>query len=235
VICDLDGTLVDTRDGIVDTFQAVLRLAGYAPPPREEILPFIGLPLDFMFRHFLTRELAGRVASPVAAKEQLLARAVPELIVAYRRRYHELVTPNTRAYPEVADALSELRARGLLLAVATSKLTAIATEALSAAGLLPQFDLVYGMDAVSRPKPAPDLAEKCVDSLHGTPSRAIVVGDAVHDVEMGRAAGCATCAVTYGAQSRDELLLGRPDHLIDSFSELLPIVLTSGQRIRSAD
>lgn len=225
MICDLDGTLVDTREGIVDTFRAVLDLAGYPPPAREEILPFIGLPLDLMFRHFLARDAAAGRASSSVAREDVLARVVPELIAAYRRRYHEEVTPTTRAYPEVADTLAELRARGVLLAVATSKLTTIATEALLAAGLLPQFALVYGMDAVSRPKPAPDLATKCLDDLGVPASRALVVGDAVHDVEMGRAAGCATCAVTYGAQSRDELLLSRPDHLIDRLPDLLPIVL----------
>ena len=227
MICDLDGTLVDTRDGIVDTFRAVLELAGYPPPERAEILPLIGLPLDFMFRHFLARDVNVGKAAPSAAGQDELARVVPELIAAYRRRYHEQVTPTTRAYPEVADTLAELRSRGVLLAVATSKLTTIAAEALLAAGLLPLFALVYGMDAVSRPKPAPDLATKCLDDLGVDPSRAIVVGDAVHDVEMGRAAGCETCAVTYGAQSRDELLLGRPTHLIDSFPALLPIVLGS--------
>ncbi len=225
MICDLDGTLVDTRDGIVDTFQAVLDLAGYPPPTRAEILPFIGLPLDFMFRHFLTRNGTGDEVAGSAEQQALLARVVPDLIAAYRRRYHELVTPSTQAYPEVAETLTELRSRGVLLAIATSKLTAIATESLSAAGLLPLFALVYGMDAVSRPKPAPDLALKCLEDLGVSPSRAIVVGDAVHDVEMGRAAGCATCAVTYGAQSRDQLLLGLPDHLIGRFSELLPLVL----------
>jgi len=225
VICDLDGTLVDTREGIANTFRAVLELAGYAAPDREEILPFIGLPLDSMFRHFLTREQAAGSDALCGSSGDPLEEVVSGLIAAYRARYHERVTPVTRAFPEVAETLADLHARGVHLAVATSKLTSIATDALSAAGLLPLFALVYGMDAVARPKPAPDLATKCLIELGVPGSRALVVGDAIHDVEMGRAAGCVTCAVTYGAQSRDDLLLGRPDYLADTFSEVLALVV----------
>jgi phosphoglycolate phosphatase len=193
-----------------------------------------------MFRHFLAHpfgasatiradasrrpptELSVTAQSP--AEAQRIAHAVSGLIDAYRRLYHERVTPNTRALPEVPDTLARLRANGLRLAVATSKLTRIADEALAAAGLQPLFDRVFGMDAVERPKPEPDLALKCLAELRVPAGRALVVGDAVHDVEMGRAAGCATCAVTYGAQSREELARSEPNFLIDRFSEVIPLV-----------
>jgi phosphoglycolate phosphatase len=237
LICDLDGTLVDTREGIVDTFQAVLSLAGLPAPSREDIMPYIGLPLDFMFRHFLAwrRPEIGGAPSTRGSRSRAdldtpstdpdwLSAVVADLIAAYRQRYHELVTPTTRAFPGVRETLESARSLGIRLAIATSKLTAIAEESLAAAGLLSLFAKVYGMDAVDRPKPAPDLAIKCLVELGADSRRALVVGDAVHDVEMGRAAGCATCAVTYGAQTRDELILSNPDYFADVFSDLLAIV-----------
>ena len=143
LVCDLDGTLVDTREGIVSTLQATLELC---------------------------------------------------------------------------------RREGLWLAVATSKTARIAREALEAAGLVDFFALVLGVDSVGQPKPAPNLVLVILAELGAAASRALVVGDTVHDVAMGRAAGARTCAVTYGAQSPVELAIAGPDFLVDSFGELTRIL-----------
>ena len=47
-----------------------------------------------------------------------------------------------------------------------------------------------------------------------------MVGDTIYDLQMGAAAGCRTCGVTYGNQSRQQLLAAHPDHLIDTFPAL---------------
>ena len=51
-------------------------------------------------------------------------------------------------------------------------------------------------------------------------SQTLVVGDTIYDLQMGAAAGCRTCGVTYGNQSRQQLLAAHPDHLIDTFPAL---------------
>lgn len=210
LIFDLDGTLVDTRDGIVATFRETLATAGFPPPPPEVVTPLIGLTLDTMFRRFV----------PDAASDGL----VPRLIDAYRSLYHEAVTPYTRAFPEVIETLRSFRRNGLKLAVATSKLTRIAQETLQAAGLAGTFAIVLGSDSVGRPKPAPDLVLRILTELDARAEEALVVGDTTHDVGMGRAAGTRTCAVTYGAQSRAELLAAEPDFVLDRFGELSDVV-----------
>ena len=210
VICDFDGTLVDTLPGILATFSATLEEAGFAVPPPAEVLPMIGLPLATMFRRFL----------PDEPTEEL----IDQLIAAYRARYHADVAPRTRPFPGVAETLIELRRAGLRLAVATSKLVRIVGAGLAASGLAEYFDLVLGNDSVERPKPAPDMVLKILADLRVPPERALVVGDSIHDVEMGRAAGVRTCAVASGVNSRAELVAAGSNAVVDRFEQLLPLL-----------
>ena len=210
IIFDLDGTLVDTRDGIAATFRATLAAAGLRPPPTEEVYPMIGLPLDAMFGRY--------VPAPPPAE------LVGVLVAEYRRRYRVAVTPRTRPFPEVAATLDRFRRAGICLAIATGKAAGIAREAVAAAGLDGLFAVILGADSVDRPKPAPDLVLRILAEVGADGSRALLVGDSLLDVAMGRAAGIRTCAVTYGVQTRAELQRGEPDYLVDGFDELPRIV-----------
>ena len=83
------------------------------------------------------------------------------------------------------------------------------------------LDHAYGEDETLRPKPAPDLALKAMDSLGIEGSQTLVVGDTIYDLQMGAAAGCRTCGVTYGNQSAADLSEAGADCLIDDFADLL--------------
>jgi phosphoglycolate phosphatase len=210
IVFDMDGTLVDTRDGIAETVVEALGELGFVQPAAAEVYPLIGLPLDEVFRRFL---------DPGASADTLR-----ELSDRYRARYREVVMPRVRAFAGVPEGLRELRLQNHQLAVATSRFVRMATDVLSTAGLLDAFDLVLGMDLVARPKPAPDLVIAALERLAVPASRALVVGDTVHDIEMGRSAGATTCAVTYGVQTRGELVTAGPSYLVDSFDQLLSLL-----------
>ena len=210
VVFDMDGTLVDTRDGITATIRATLGGRGYPTPAAEEIHPLIGLPLDLMLDRFLPPDVSRNVVVPLVAE--------------YRAHYRREAMPLIRPFASVTETLADLRARGFLLAVATSRVAAMARDVLAVSGLAGKFDLVLGTDQVARPKPAPDLVLAALERLGVSPARTLVVGDTEHDVAMGRSAGALTCAVTYGAQSRAELLKAEPDHLVDDISAVLGIV-----------
>lgn len=216
-IFDLDGTLVDTRDGIIETFQRALAEAGYPAPAAASVAPLIGLPLDPMFRLFLP-------ALPTVELDELVAR----LIAGYRAIYHETVTPRTRPFAGVPELLAGMRAVGVDLVVATSKLERIARDALAAAGLAEFFggkcacrqSLVLGNDSVPAPKPAPDMVLRALVETGTRANQAVVIGDTDHDIEMGRRAGVRIVAVTYGVQSRERLAAAQPDWLLDSPGEI---------------
>ena len=92
--------------------------------------------------------------------------------------------------------------------------------------LLPLTGTIVCDDDVTHKKPAPDMALKVLSLTDTLPAEAIVVGDTTFDIEMGRAAGCMTCGVTYGNPNRDILKSSRADFLIDNFSQLYPLVFT---------
>ena len=209
LICDLDGTLVDSIEGIARTTRATLLAAGLRLPAESEVWPLIGLPLVDVFK----------TLTPVTTTVEEIAR----LVATYRDIYARLAIPTTRAFPGVAETLVRYREAGGRVAIATSKLAGIATAALEAAHLLPLVDVVMGHDSVANPKPAPDMVFRCLEATSVTGDHALVVGDTTFDLEMAAAAGVRACAVTTGVHSREQLLTARPLAVVDSFGDVLTV------------
>jgi pyrophosphatase PpaX len=209
VIFDLDGTLIDSFPGMIATAREVLIAAGQAAPPAEQFERLMrrGLLLDELFLAF------GIEASRVA-----------ELMVAYRTRYATTAVLAVRPFAETVPCLTALSARGLPLAVATSKRHDMALLALGAAGLLPYFRDVVGQDSVARGKPHPEMVLTLAQRLGVRPERCLVVGDSPYDVLMGRAAGARTCAVRCAALAVEDLRAAGPDSIVASLDEVLALV-----------
>ncbi|HEX2987986.1 MAG TPA: HAD-IA family hydrolase [Chloroflexota bacterium] len=211
LVFDLDGTLVDTPAGIARTIARVLANRGYPVPSSEEVYQMIGLPLVDSFLRFLPAD----------------ARSIaPECVVEYRDLYERIEIPATTLFPGVGETLARFQAAGVRMAVATAKLTRVAESTLAHSGARGYFDAVLGGDCVSEPKPHPQLALSALARLECSPESALVVGDTSYDIQMGKAAGTATCGVTYGVQPRTQLAGASPDYLIDRFAELAAILGT---------
>jgi phosphoglycolate phosphatase len=216
VIFDLDGTLVDTPYVIVQTALAALEERGCAGPTAEAIRATIGLPLTIAFSGLLgLPEAHGNVQGCVAG---------------YRRLWRERVVPRSKEflYPGVAEGIAQLHQSGLRLGVATSKAQAGAVAQLEAAGIAQYFEAIAGYDAVSRPKPEPDLALHVLGKLGVAPEAAVLVGDTTHDLLMARAAGLRAIAVTYGAQGEATLRAEHPPFVAHDFAGVLAILKSLG-------
>jgi len=212
VIFDLDGTLVDTPYVIVQTALAALEEKGCTGPTADAIRATIGLPLTIAFSGLLgLPEDHGNVLGCVDE---------------YRRLWRERVVPRSKEflYPGVLEGIAQLHQSGVRMGVATSKAQAGAVAQLEAAGIARYFEVVAGYDAVSRPKPEPDLALYVVDKLGVLPESAVVVGDTTHDLLMARAAGLRAIAVTYGAQSEATLRGESPPFVAQDFAGVLAIL-----------
>jgi phosphoglycolate phosphatase len=212
VIFDLDGTLVDTPQAIVET--ALASLAGRVPvlPAPAAIRATIGLPLTVAFSGLLGRDESSAL--------------VQEAVAEYRRIWRKDVVPRSAEmlYPGVAAGLAELRALGLRLAVATSKVQAGAVAQLEAAGVAHAFEVIAGFDSVERPKPDPQIALHVLDRLGVAPGAAVAVGDTTHDLTMAHGARLRTIAVTYGAHSEAALRAAGPGYLASDFPEAVRLV-----------
>jgi phosphoglycolate phosphatase len=215
ILCDLDGTLVDSRRDIAGAFQGALRGLVDAPVPDEAAI-------------------AGHIGKPLAHMLQALGYALSPghletFLVTYRRLYVAGKARHTRPYPGVAVTLQRLAS--MRLGIVTTKDPSQATHVLRKLALLPFFHHVQGGSPGMPLKPAPDPVLAALNVLHAEPHQTLMVGDTPADILAGRAAGVRTCAVTYGFGRREELAACAPDHVIGRFADVCELVRSlSGSR-----
>jgi len=142
VIYDLDGTLIDSTEAIVETFNRVIVEQGEPSCPRGAIEEMIGLPLTEMFRRVLPAEKHGGVQACWDRFIEIYADVGPR---------------KTRILPGVPETLAQFKAAGYLQSIATTKRSDVAKRLLNKLGLLGYFDLVLGINDVAHPKPAPHI------------------------------------------------------------------------------
>ncbi|SEF59343.1 phosphoglycolate phosphatase [Jhaorihella thermophila] len=112
--------------------------------------------------------------------------------------------PQAEAVPLV-PLLDDLRGRGLRLGVATNDSEGPARAHLRGAGVLDRFDFVAGFDSGHGAKPEPGPLLAFADHVAANPNRIAMVGDSLHDLVAGRAAGMVTVAVLTGLATHDDL------------------------------
>lgn len=135
--------------------------------------------------------------------------------------YYELhIADHSIIYPGVKKILTELR--NYKKAVISNKRGNLSKKLLDHVNLIHHFDLIVGSDTTPERKPSPAPVIYVYESLGIKKEEAVIVGDSNYDIEAGKRAGIKTVAVTYGYNDRIYLL--EADYLIDSFSELVPVI-----------
>jgi pyrophosphatase PpaX len=207
VLFDLDGTLIDYIELILNSARYAFEKLEREAPPDSEWLAGIGIPLFTMF---------GRYARD---KDD-----VGVLIAAYRE--YQLANHDrlTHCYDNVVDTVKALKARGHEIGIVTSKSEALALRGLAHVGLARFMDTIVGCDGSTRHKPDPEPVRIALTRLDCPPGDALFVGDSVHDIIAGNAAGVRTVAATWGAFTRSDLESASPSLCLDDISALLQIV-----------
>ena len=203
VLFDLDGTLIDSIELILSSARHAFRERRGRVPTDSEWLAGVGIPLATMFGRY-------------AVDDDDLA----ILIAGYREYqmvHHDRLV---RAYEGVAAMLTTLHARGHPLAVVTSKGDALAARGLAHVGLAQHFDTIVGCDSCSQHKPHPEPVQRALERLGYAPSEAVFVGDSVHDMAAGNAAGVTTIAALWGPFTRVDLASSQPTHFLEHASSL---------------
>lgn len=179
VLFDLDGTLTDSGEGIINCAWLALEYFGIPLPTREEMRVFVGPPLRDSFLRFGVPE-----------------DGVEKAIEIYRSRYVPTGMFENSPYPGIVDLLTALRKKGFRLYVATSKPEGMATAILEKFDLAKYFDLICGasLDDTrdSKDKVIAYLISKAGDDSY------IMVGDTAFDVEGAAVNGIPTIGVAWG-------------------------------------
>ncbi len=210
VLFDLDGTLIDSVRLILDSYHHTLATHGLPPRTDEEWLAGVGTPL--------TAQFAAWRDDPETLKA---------LIATYREynltHHDRMVT----VYPGVVDVVCALKEDGISTGLVTSKNRAGAVRGLTLAQLEAMMDVLVCADEVENPKPHPEPVEKAVRLLSADPQATVYVGDSVHDMLAGRAAGVRTAAALWGPFGRSHLEGAQPDYWLERPEELLTLVRES--------
>jgi pyrophosphatase PpaX len=185
---DLDGTLIDSIELIIRSYQHTIRTHRGQETAPDVWMKGLGIPLRVQFKEWSE--------DPVE---------IDAMVVTYREynlsHHDEMVT----AYDGVVDAVQRLRRQGKTLGLVTSKFRSGAYRGLKKVGLEDEFHVVVGADEVTNPKPHPEPVLTALARLATRPEEAVFIGDSRHDMECGRAAGVQTAAVLWGPFGRSDL------------------------------
>jgi pyrophosphatase PpaX len=203
VLFDLDGTLLDSMELIRRSYAHALRVHRGLEPERESWLEGIGRPLRWQF---------ARVSADPAEVEAMIA-----TYRAYNLAHHDA---SVAAFPGALEAVRALSARGLGLAVVTSKLRHGALRGLARGGFEGLFPVLVAADDVEEHKPHPAPVQAALAALGVDARAAVMVGDSPHDLASGRGAGARTAAVSWGPFPPAALRACRPDYWLDEPEEI---------------
>lgn len=210
LLFDLDGTLTDSAEGIVNCAEYALNSLGISEPDRSRLLRFIGPPLidSFMDFYGLSREDAVKA------------------VAAYRERYPVKGIFENRVYEGIPEALELLKNGGKRLALATSKPEIYADRILEYFDLAKYFEVVTGAELSGERNAKSEVIEECLKRL-GSPDRGTVlmIGDRKHDVEGAKRCGVSCAGVKFGYAEENELENAGADFVFETPFQLAEAVL----------
>lgn len=207
VLFDLDGTLIDSIRLILDSYHHTLSQHKLPARSDEDWLKGVGTPLHVQFSEW--RELPETLEAMIATYRE------------YNLKHHDRMVT---VYPGVLEAVREIKAAGRQTGLVTSKNRLGALRGLNLVGLEALMDVLVCADEVTNPKPHPEPVEKAVALLGADPSTTLYVGDSVHDMVSGRAAGVKTAAALWGPFGRAHLEGAKPDYWLQKPGDLVELV-----------
>ena len=187
ILFDLDGTLTDSGEGIMNCAQLALEHFGIHVPDRDTLRVFVGPPLHDTFLKFGVPE------------DQ-----VDEAIRIYRSRYVPIGKFENIPYPGIRELLEKLRAQGHRLYVATSKPEDMSVEILEHFDLAKYFDHICGA-SLDRSRSSKDAVISYLLEQYSRGEEMIMVGDTVFDILGAAAHGIPAVGVTWGYGNPEEM------------------------------
>jgi len=213
VLFDLDGTIIDTNDLIIETFLYVLK--DHTPPTfnREQIIPYMGQTLESQMRQFTGQE------------------DVTPYVDAYRKYNRERHDELVREFPYVLEVIENLQRHGIKLGVVTTKVRETTERALKMFGLHPYLGTIVTVLDVQNPKPHPEPVLLAMEQLGANPATTLMVGDSPADIQAANAAGAISVAVSWSLKGEAALAPYEPKHVIHDMRDLYTLVGLEQDRV----
>lgn len=209
IIFDFDGTLADTAELTVETMRRTNRVMNLPDKSDEECKAMIGYRLE---------EIPSILWPGIPLSAELYAATFREIYKSVKNSFI------VRTFPRVLDTLADLKRNGIRMAVASSHSKTSLTELCNELLISGYLRMVVGGGDVKNGKPAPDPVNLILATQEWNKEETLVVGDMNVDIVMGKAAGTATCGVTYGNGTGAELKDAGADYIITEFPRIVGII-----------
>lgn len=206
ILFDLDGTLTDSGEGIINCVSLTLEHYGIPLPQRDDMRVFVGPPLHKTFCEF-------------GIPQEELDNAV----VYYRKFYNITGKYENYPYPGIIELLKRLNNEGHKLYVATSKPEAISIDILNKFQMSQYFEKIIGSLADGKRDAKADVIAYVLQFV-GNADEVIMVGDTVYDVEGANVHSIPTIAVSWGFGELEDMIRAGAKAVAHSMDELYQLL-----------
>lgn len=206
IIFDLDGTILDTFLLIEKTvYLTFSKLLPCYPLTKEEAHAFFGPLLDDSFKKYAKDE------------KQLTA-----LINCYKEINMSLMPKYIKSYDGIKEMLDGLKSQNYILCIASNKVTEAVRQGLKICNLESYFDLIIGVEKMTKPKPDPNAIIQIINKYQ--PTKIYMIGDSIIDIKTGQNAQVPTIGVTWCQTSYEQFCQNKATFIVDKPQEILKVV-----------
>lgn len=202
ILFDLDGTLTDSGEGIINCAALALEHFGLPVPDREAMRVFVGPPLHETFVRF-----------------GVPAERTEEAISVYRSRYVPIGKFENAPYPGIQELLEHLKDQGHRLFVATSKPENMSVEILEKFGMAHYFEAICGA-SMDQSRSTKEAVIAYLLERNGSADNMIMVGDTKFDVLGAKAHGIPTIGVAWGYGETEDMRSAGAIAIAETMEEL---------------
>lgn len=210
LLCDLDGTLVDSVPDLAWSMDRMMTQLGLPARGEAQARQWVGNGVERLVKRALTNHMSDE---PDAA---LFAEALP----LFMSIYAENTCRYSRLYPGVQEGLDQLRDASVRLAVVTNKAGIFTENLLSQIGIRDYFEVTVSGDTTPTKKPDPSQLLLAAERLSLPIEACVMLGDSKNDVGAARNAGIPAVCLPYGYNHGEDIALAEPDCIIESMREL---------------
>ncbi len=219
VVCDLDGTLVDSVPDLAFCVDEMLAQINRPPVGEDKVRRWVGNGVERLVRRALVGQMEGE---PDA---DLFGRCYP----VFLELYAENVSRRSRLFPGVEQGLDWMASQNIRLACVTNKAERYTIPLLKTLRLYDRFAMVLSGDSLTEKKPSGLPLLHAANHFKLSPEDCLMLGDSISDVKAARVAGFPVVCLSYGYNHGMDIRDAKPDAVIDSLAEL-PAVLGGTQK-----
>ncbi len=212
LLFDLDGTITDSSEGIINCVIYALEAAGVDTPDYTKLLGFIGPPLVEGFQDI------------VGMTEEDARQATAK----YRERYSVIGLFENKVYEGIPTLLEDLKAQGKVIALATSKPETYSIRILQHFRLMKYFDVVVGSTLEGERNHKKDVIQEVFRRMNlpeNEKEKVLMIGDRKQDVEGAKTCGISCAGVYYGFAEKGELEAAGADYIAEDVEALRKLIL----------